>query len=80
MFKRLVTLLFVALISGMVGTTTGILIAPAAGAETRERMTIFFEEHGTDVREGVQWSRQFLGDVVGFISSQLSRMDGKMAS
>ena len=70
MFRRLITLLFVALLSGTAGTAAGILIAPAAGSETREQMSVFVEKHGDFVRNGVQWSRQFLGNVAAFISSQ----------
>ncbi len=70
MLRRLITLLFVALLSGTAGTAAGILIAPAAGLETRERLSVLVEKHGEIVQNGVQWSRQLLGNVTGFISSQ----------
>ena len=54
MFRRFITLIFVATLSGTAGTGVGILIAPAEGAETRERVSAFVDEHGCTLIEGLE--------------------------
>ena len=68
----MVTLLCVALLSGLTGTGLGILIAPAPGNETRMRMSGFVEEHGDLVAGTVEQGRHLADAIVEFLTSRLS--------
>ncbi len=72
MLRRFVTLLVVATLSGLGGTMLGILIAPAPGAETRERMSGFFEQHGDLVTDTVEQGRHLADALVDFLTTRLS--------
>ena len=75
MFRRFTTLVCVAFLSGAAGTAAGILIAPATGEETRQKVSVFVEEHGHVVVEGIQKGRRLLGDAVEFVTSQASQSE-----
>ena len=75
MFRRFITLIFVATLSGTAGTGVGILIAPAEGAETRERVSAFVDEHGCTLIEGLERGGRALGDAIEFVTSRVSSED-----
>ena len=75
MFIRFITLVCVAILSGAAGTAAGILIAPAKGEETRQKVSVFVEDHGHVVVETIQKGRQLLGNAVEFVTSQRSQSE-----
>ena len=75
MFRRFMTLIFVAALSGIAGTGVGILIAPAEGAQTRERVSAFVDEHGRTLIEGLEQGGRALGDAIEFATSRMSSED-----
>ena len=72
MIRRLITLICVAILSGLAGTVVGVLIAPAPGRETRAQMSIFAERHGHIVTETVEQGRDLVGAVVEFFATRLT--------
>ena len=75
MFRRFITLIFVAALSGITGTGVGILIAPAEGAETRERVSAFVDEHGRTLIKSLERGGRALGDAIEFVTSRVSSED-----
>ena len=71
MVRRFLTLVSVAVISGAVGTGVGVLIAPAKGEDTREKVSVFVERHGGTLREGLEKGQQALGDVIEFVTTRV---------
>ena len=71
MFRRFLTLVTVAAISGTVGTGLGILIAPAKGEDTREKVSAFVERHGGTLKQGLEKGQQALGDVIEFVRTRM---------
>ena len=69
MLTRFLTLVSVAIISGAVGTGVGMLIAPAKGKDTREKVSVFVERHGGTLKEGLEKGQQALGDVIEFVTT-----------
>ena len=72
MFRRLITLIGVAAISGTAGVVVGIFLAPAAGEETRAKVSTFWEENGGPVMDGLEKSSQMLGDALDYVTSRVS--------
>lgn len=72
MLRHLVALLCVAVLSGLAGTATGILIAPAPGSETRGRLSGFVVEHRDLITETVEQGRHLVGAVTEFLRTHLS--------
>ena len=75
MFRRFMTLIFVVALSSIAGTGVGILIAPAEGTETLERVSAFVDEHGRTLIEGLEWGGRALGDAIEFVTSRVSSED-----
>ena len=76
MFRRFMTLIFVAVLSSIAGAGVGILIAPAEGAtETLERVSVFVDEHGRTLIEGLERGGRALGDAIEFVTSRVSSED-----
>ena len=75
MFRRLITLVFVAALSSIAGTGVGILIAPAEGAETRDRVSAFVDEHGRPLIERLEQGGRALGNAIDFVTSRVSSED-----
>ena len=72
MLRRFFTLIFVATLSGVMGTGVGILIAPAEGAETRERVSSFMDEHGGIFIEGLERGGRALGTALDFVTARVA--------
>lgn len=75
MIRRLITLICVAVLSGLAGTVIGVLIAPAPGRDTRAQMSEFMEQHGHVVTETVEQGRMLAGAVVEFFTTRLSSQE-----
>ena len=71
MFRSFITLIFVATLSGMTGTGLGILIAPAEGAQTRQHLSVFMNEQGGTLMEGLDRGRRALGYALEFVTSRV---------
>jgi len=61
MLSRLMTLFCVAIFSGFVGLTVGVLVAPASGEDTQRQLSDFLERHA-DVVDKVQRGQQVVAD------------------
>jgi hypothetical protein len=72
MIRRFFTLIFVIALSGLMGTGVGILIAPMEGAETRERMSEFIDEHGSTLVEGLEQSGRVIGSAIKLVTARVA--------
>ena len=71
MLKHLITLLFVALLSGITGTGFGILTAPAAGTQTRQHLSALVAEHRDTLLESLEGRGRIAANALEFLTSRV---------
>jgi len=69
--RRLFGVSVVALLAGLVGVGVGLLVAPAAGSDTRAWLAGKVQEHGPTVKENIQKAGGSVGDAAEFVAAQV---------
>lgn len=70
--RRLITLSGVALLAGCAGIVVGVLLAPAAGHETRAWVAGLIDTHGPTVMSHVRRGQDTVATAVDYVAAQVS--------
>ena len=70
--RRLITLAGVALLAGGAGLVIGVLVAPAAGQETRAWVAGLIDTHGPTVMSHVRRGQDTVATAVDYVATQVS--------
>ncbi len=69
--RRLITLAGVSLLAGGAGIVIGVLLAPAAGQETRAWVAGFIDTHGPTVMNHVRRGQDTVATAVDYVATQV---------